>query len=210
MSPSKLEEIRQEANELANLFQNKPRSLIAVLILINLAGTAYGWYYYRHQLSNSDPMLWPMITDCPNASFFFAIAAFLIYSGRKNDGFNFFASANMVKYGIWTMAILIYHRDFFFAPERYLLYSGLFVSHFFLVIEAIPLMNFTFSVKKSAAIVTLIWLLANDFFDYVLNTHPYIPERNIEYVAVFTVFLTFLSLFVVSRRLRIRRISDLA
>ncbi len=201
MSPYKLEKVRLEIYEFANLFQSRHQNLIKFLILVNLAGTIYGWYYYKFQLMASNPLLWPLITDCPNASFLFAVAAYLIYSRRKKDDFSFFASANMVKYGIWTMAILIYHRDYFFAPERYLLYSAIFVTHFFLVLEAIPLKNSISSVGEKGLAITLAWLLANDFFDYVVETHPYIPERNIEYVAIFTVLLTFIAFFSVKFRL---------
>jgi uncharacterized membrane protein YpjA len=190
--------------ELANLFSTNRRNLIRFLIIVNLAGTAYGFFYYRYQLMDSNLVLWPLITDCPNASFLFALAALMIYFGRKRDNLSFFASANMVKYGIWTMAILLYHRDFFFAPERYLLYSGIFITHFFLVLEAIPLRNSISSIKRSGVAATLLWLLANDFFDYVLETHPYIPEKNIEYVAIFTVALTFFALFTVKKGLEIR------
>ncbi len=199
---STLEKVRQEVYEFANLFQSRHRNLIILLILVNLAGTIYGWYYYKFQLMVSNPILWPLITDCPNASFFFAMAAYLIYLKRKKDDFTFFASANMVKYGIWTMAILIYHHDYFFAPERYLLYSGIFVTHLFLVLEAIPLKNSISSISRRGIATTLTWLLANDFFDYIVGTHPYIPERNIGYVAIFTVLLTFIAIFSVKFSLK--------
>ncbi len=202
MLSSTLEKVREEVYEFANLFQSRHRNLIILLILVNLAGTIYGWYYYKFQLMVSNPILWPLITDCPNASLFFAMAAYLIYSKRKKDDFTFFASANMVKYGIWTMAILMYHRDYFFAPERYLLYSGIFVTHLFLVLEAIPLKNTISSISRRGLAVTFLWLLINDFFDYVVGTHPYIPEENIRYVAIFTVLLTFIAIFSVKFSLK--------
>ena len=197
-------EIYELANELANLFQSRHQNLIKLLIVINLAGTIYGWYYYRFQLMASNPLFWPLITDCPNATFFFVIVALLIYSKKKNDDFTFFASANMVKYGIWTMAILMYHRDYFFAPERYLLYSGIFVTHFFLVLEAIPLKNTISSISERGLAITFSWLLINDFFDYVVGTHPYIPEKNIRYVAIFTVLLTFTAILLIKFSLKTR------
>ena len=165
------------------------RDVLYFALFANIAGTVYGWYYYRYQLLSTPPYLWFLVTDSPNSTLFFVIALLLIRLKRKNDFVSFFASANLIKYGLWTDFVLLFHRDFFFAPERYLLYTGIFVTHFLMAVEALPL-AYTIGRLRWSFALALIWLLGNDYVDYFRNLHPYIPERGIEVVAAFTIALS--------------------
>jgi len=189
--------IKNRILDLMFLFREmKLKWLIYFALFVNLAGTVYGWYYYKAQLIENSPLLWPIITDSPNSTFFFVISVILMLKGKKSDFISYFAGANLIKYGLWTVSVLIYHSDFFFAPGRYLLYSGIFITHSLLVLESIPLILSVNKLKSKTVILTFLWLGLNDFFDYVLDTHPYIPERNIEIIAAYTVFLTFFSILL--------------
>ena len=169
----------------------RPKTWIWFVIVINFGGVIYGWFYYEYQLISSPPYLWIFIADCPNSALFVAVSLILIVKDRKNDVLNFFASCNALKYGIWTcFVILLYHR-YFLSPERRLLYSCMFISHTLLALEAIPL---AYTVKfNRKCVITLFWLLLNDFMDYVIGTHPYMPLEKIGLVAEFTIFLSFFS-----------------
>lgn len=168
------------------------RNVFYFALLANMAGTIYGWYYYRYQLLSTPPQLWFLVTDSPNSTLFFVIALLLIKLGRKKDSVSFFASTNLIKYGLWTCFVLLFHRDFFFAPERYLLYTGIFITHFLMAVEALPL-AYTISRPSWNFVLALIWLLGNDYVDYFRNLHPYIPERGIEVVAAFTIALSIIT-----------------
>ncbi len=169
----------------------KPKGWIWLVIAINFGGVIYGWFYYEYQLLSSPTYLWIFIADCPNSTLFVAISLILIAKNSKNDALSFFASCNALKYGIWTCFVILLYSHYFLSPERRLLYSCMFISHALLSLEAIPL---AYTVKfERRFVITLFWLLLNDFMDYVVGTHPYMPLEKIELVAGFTVFLSFLS-----------------
>ncbi len=181
----------------------KPNRWIWLVVFINFGGVIYGWYYYEYQLLSSPIYLWIFIADCPNAALMVAIALILMLKNRKNDFVSFFASCNALKYGIWTCFVILLYCDYFLSPERRLLYSCMFVSHALLALEAIPL-AYTVEFDQSCFMV-LLWLLLNDFMDYVVGTHPYMPLSKLKLVAGFTVFLSFFSFCVcysISRKKR--------
>ncbi len=179
----------------------KPKRWIWLVIFINIGGAIYGWYYYEYQLLSSPAYLWIFIADCPNSALMVAISLILIVKNLKNDFLSFFASCNALKYGIWTCFVILLYHDYFLSPERRLLYSCMFISHALLAAEAVPL-AYTVEFNKSC-VLALLWLLLNDFMDYVIGTHPYIPLNKLMLVAGFTVFLSFFSFsicYLISKR----------
>jgi uncharacterized membrane protein YpjA len=168
--------------------------LIWLIVAVNVAGVLYGWYYYENQFLETPVYLWMFIPDCPNSALFVAIALILIVKDRKNDFIGFLASTNALKYGIWTCFVILFYHDYFLSLERRSLYIGMFVTHMLLALEAIPL---AYTVKFNRyCILAMLWLFLNDFMDYVVGTHPYMPLEKIEFVEGFTVFLSFLSFVV--------------
>jgi uncharacterized membrane protein YpjA len=168
--------------------------LIWLIIAVNFAGVLYGWFYYENQFLETPVYLWMFIPDCPNSTLFVAIALILIVKERKSDFMGFLASVNALKYGIWTCFVILLYHDYFLSPVRRSLYMGMFVSHLLLALEAIPL---AYTVKFNRyCVLAMLWLLLNDFMDYVVGTHPYMPLEKIGLVAGFTVFLSFTSFVV--------------
>ncbi|RLI79316.1 hypothetical protein DRP05_04440 [Archaeoglobales archaeon] len=181
--------------KIINLFREmKMKRFILFILLANVLGTIYGWYYYESQLLNSPYYLWMFIADCPNSTLFFSVSLFLMINGKKNNFFNFFASANLIKYGIWTCFVLLFHRTYFFAVN-FNLYSAMFVTHALLIVEGMLLAYATRFSKY--AYLTLLWFLTNDYLDYFANTHPYMPEEGIEVVEILTFSLTIISFIIV-------------
>ncbi|AEA46238.1 protein of unknown function DUF1405 [Archaeoglobus veneficus SNP6] len=168
------------------------KRLVYFALLANAAGTVYGWYYYHLQLAENPVYTWPVITDSPNSTLLFTVALFLILKGRKSDFLSFAASASLIKYGLWTCFVLLFHSDYFFSPYSRLLYTGIFITHFLMAVEAIPLAC-TITERKPYFAAVLAWLLFNDFCDYCLGLHPYIPLDGIEVVAAVTLLLSFFS-----------------
>jgi uncharacterized membrane protein YpjA len=69
------------------------------------------------------------------------------------------------------------------------------ITHALMIIEALPL-AYTIERLRFYHIIALGWLLVNDYFDYVVGTHPYMPGKEIEVIAAVTIFLSFLSFTV--------------
>ncbi len=173
----------------------KPK--VWIIVIVNIVGAIYGWYYYEYQLLSSPIYFWPFIPDCPNSALLVALALILTAKGKNNDFLSFLASCNAFKYGIWTCFVIILYADYFLSPERRLLYSCMFVSHALLALEAIPIAK---SVRFSRkCFFVLVLLLLNDFMDYFLGTHPYMPLSHLKLVEAFTFFLSFFSFFVLKR-----------
>ena len=193
-------------NLMDTIFNN--RGLFYLILLINVGGTIYGIYYYHLQLEENPPYLWILISDSPNSTLFFVIAAILYRSGKRVYLIEVLAVASLIKYGLWTDFVLLYHSNYFFSPDRVLLYTGIFITHGGMVLEGLALSSVIRRVSWRVLPV-FSWLIFNDYMDYFRNLHPYIPERNIQFVAEITFLLSFLSifLFLVTRELCIRRVS---
>ncbi len=175
---------------LLTLFEKGGRRTLVTIAVINIAGAIYGWYYYRYQLMASPLQFWPFIPDCPNSAILVAISLLLLMRGKRVDELFYLSSCSAMKYGIWTCFVIIYYRWYFLSPIRRLLYVSMFISHALLAIEAIPLARVV-RFKRGCA-YTLSWLFLNDFMDYALGTHPYLPSSG-EVMAAVTPILTALS-----------------
>ncbi len=178
------------------------KRLFYLILLINIGGTVYGIYYYHLQFLENPPYLWILISDSPNSTMFFAISAVLYRMGRRIYLMEVLASVSLIKYGLWTDFVLLYHSNHFFSPEWRMLYTGIFITHGGMVLEGLALSP---AIRKVSwrALPVLGWLIFNDYMDYFQGIHPYMPERNIQFVAEITFFLSFLSvlLFIVARKL---------
>jgi uncharacterized membrane protein YpjA len=169
-----------------------PTRLAYLLIAVNLLGFFYGVYYYGDQLAQTAPALWLLVIDCPLQALLFAIVLFLAVSGKGSGFLTALTAAGSLKYGIWTMFVILFHGDYFLAGTLAVGYSLIFISHFGQFLEGL----FLSGIKKASAgvmIAILLLYLLNDYSDYVWGTHPLIPERDIGTVAAVTVALSFLS-----------------
>jgi uncharacterized membrane protein YpjA len=159
----------------------KDRRILALIILINIAGSAFGLYYYWDQLMMTPWYYWIFVPDCPLYTFFMVFALAFIALGKKYDTFNVITAVGLAMYGAWTMLVLIYFREMYFAPENALMSAGLWISHLGMALESIFLFPY---IRKAGTISWLIagaWFLIHDFFDYfvpftyagaVMRLHP--------------------------------------
>ncbi len=79
------------------------RQMLALLLLINIFGTAYGYYWYGSQLENTPAIFLAFVPDSPTASLFFVfvLLGFLL---RRNFGLmEALAIITLFKYGIWAV-----------------------------------------------------------------------------------------------------------
>jgi uncharacterized membrane protein YpjA len=170
------------------------RILFWFIILVNLGGAAFGFFvYYGQQFLETSPLLWIFVGDCPLFALMFALAFYLRADprpklckrifGRCPDltWLWFLTIAGAMKYGFWTIFVLSVYSPFYFTPQATLLYTVLFGSHLFLLFETTLLVG-KIRVRESFLAIALAFLLANDLSDYLLGTHPPLPEQALGFM----------------------------
>jgi uncharacterized membrane protein YpjA len=157
------------------------RRLMALVLLINIAGSAFGLYYYWEQLMMTPWYYWLFVPDCPLYTFFMIFALIFIVMGKRHDTFNVITAVGLAMYGAWTMLVLLYFGEVFFAPENALMSSALWISHLGMALESVLLIPY---IKKTGILSWLIaaaWFLLQDFMDYfvpfmyngqIMRLHP--------------------------------------
>jgi uncharacterized membrane protein YpjA len=157
----------------------------------NLVGAIYGFiFYYGNQFAVTNPLLWFFVPDCPLMSLFFAFSMILIRFKKNFHAFYFLSFSGSLKYGFWTVFVLTNFSAFYFTPSLSLLYTVLFISHVFLFIEQFTLIG-KIKLKKLFLVLALIFLIANDFSDYFLFTHPPLPRNSLGFMFNATLLMTF-------------------
>jgi uncharacterized membrane protein YpjA len=145
------------------------RSFLLLLLIINIAGTIYGYVWYGWQLKETPAIFLIFVPDSPTASLFFVfvVAAFLL---KKNwPLMEALAIVTLFKYGIW--AVVMNFLVFFAQGELDWIGVMLIFSHFAMAVQAILYSPF-YRFKWWHLIVTAIWTLHNDVIDYVFFMLP--------------------------------------
>lgn len=160
----------------------KLRDLFIPLILINIAAVAIGGYYYQGQLAGTPAQLLVFVPDCP-----FYVLLFLLVILRiiRSDAFSFLVSAGMVKYGVWTVFVLLFHWQYYSAPDMLAVTIVFILGHIGMALEGLAILP-----KKRVGALALAgviaWLLLNDVSDYAWGTVPWIPRDSLSLVAQLT------------------------
>jgi uncharacterized membrane protein YpjA len=171
------------------------RSFLLLLLIINIAGTIYGYVWYGWQLKETPAIFLIFVPDSPTASLFFVfvIAAFLL---KKNwPLMEALAIVTLFKYGIW--AVVMNLLVFFDQGELDLIGVMLILSHFAMAVQAILYSPF-YRFKWWHLIVTAIWTLHNDVIDYVFFMLPRYHMLNevTPQIGYFTFWLSTLSIVI--------------
>ncbi|MDM5331238.1 DUF1405 domain-containing protein [Neobacillus sp. CF12] len=171
------------------------RSFLLLLLIINIAGTIYGYVWYGWQLKETPALFLIFVPDSPTASLFFVfvIAAFLL---KKNwPLMEALAIVTLFKYGIW--AVVMNLLVFFAQGELDWIGVMLIFSHFAMAVQAILYSPF-YRFKWWHLIVTAIWTLHNDVIDYVFFMLPRYHMLNevTPQIGYFTFWLSILSIII--------------
>ena len=174
---------------------------LRALLWVNLAGTLYGYEWYRLQLIETwneyGKWLVPFVPDSPTASLFFTITvAFLLRDISRRRGGQEGARAGgrggalkaalrgwiealsvitQVKYGIWAVAIIFWGAAL--GDELVWLEWMLVVSHTAMAVEALLYMRFYRRLTVWSVAAGALWTLANDWIDYTFGVFPYLPRE---------------------------------
>ncbi len=173
---------------LRGIVENIP--LLIVIIIINIAGSLVGLFYYWDQLVSASPFAWIFIPDCPLYTLLIAVVlAVYVSTKRGSDLINFITAVGLAKYGTWTVAVVLGFSTFYFSVDSSL-YTVLVLMHVAMAAEFILPLLLIRQLKYRWAAIALVWFLANDFADYFLGTHPTVPTSEISLIAAFTFLLT--------------------
>jgi uncharacterized membrane protein YpjA len=162
--------------------ENLGLNLVPLVVLTNLVGTAFGFWYYRYQFSIEPAVMWPFVPDSPVATLFIACAFGAWYLGRTNEYLNALAFFGCLKLGAWTpYVLLVFAEDFSYLHPA--MYNFLFWSHLAMVVEAFVIHRFAdFPVR--AVLVAVLWYGFNDLVDYFVPLvgtphHTLVPAEPI-------------------------------
>ncbi|MFB6130082.1 MAG: DUF1405 domain-containing protein [Salinigranum sp.] len=198
---------------LPRALENFGLHLALAIAIVNLVGTAFGFWFYGFQFSVEPVVMWPFVPDSPVATLFIALALLSWRFGRTNDYLCALAFFGCIKLGLWTPYVLLVFKSGF-SYLSWPMYNFLFWSHLSMAVEAFLLYRISdFPVRAVA--VAAAWYGANDVVDYFLPIvgtphHTLLPPQSvvggvIQHVApahqlaaaaavVLTVLATFLAL----------------
>ena len=196
---------------LPKLVEDVGLRFVWLVVVVNLAGTVFGFYYYGQQFAATPVELWPFVPDSPMGTLFIALALGLWATGRPNEYANAFALFGCIKLGAWTPYVLLA----FFPAWDYVgwpMYNFLFWSHCAMVVQAFVLHRIADFPVRAVALATAWYTLdlVVDYFYWPLGvpTHTTIPVRrfdawfldpsvtNLQVAAAGAVVLTIVPLFV--------------
>ncbi|MFD1598573.1 DUF1405 domain-containing protein [Halobellus rarus] len=136
-----------------------------VVIAINLAGTAFGFWYYRFQLQNTPLVMWPVVPDSPLATLLMAASLASWRLGRDRDWIHALAFVGNLKYGLWVVVVQLTINDVLATGDPYLWF--LFVSHLGMGLQAFVIYRYAEFTVPAVGIATA-WFGFNDVVDYFL------------------------------------------
>ncbi|WP_207587013.1 DUF1405 domain-containing protein [Halomontanus rarus] len=136
-----------------------------LIVAVNLAGTVFGFWYYRHQFTVEPPVMWPFVPDSPIATLLIALAIACWKLGYEQPWLTALAFFGNVILGLWTPYVLLAFYDAY-AHLHPLMFQFLFWSHLAMVVQAFVLHRIT-DFPVWAVAVALLWYgvdLIVDFF----------------------------------------------
>ncbi|WP_414050200.1 DUF1405 domain-containing protein [Macrococcus animalis] len=167
--------------------QNKV--FLIFIIMCNLLGTLYGYYWYMGQLEETKWYFIPFVPDSPTATLFLIIALTAIILKKHLPLFECLAFITLIKYGVWAVVMNIY--TFIEMDEVTVIGLMLCVSHSIMAIQALMFFPL-FKIKLKHVLITAIWVFHNDVIDYVYMQYPVYSMLNqyIQHIGYFSFWLS--------------------
>ncbi|RKD98349.1 DUF1405 domain-containing protein [Halopiger aswanensis] len=149
-----------------------------LVVAINLAGTAFGFWYYSGQFAHTPTAMWPWVPDSPMATLLIALAIGCWKLGREQPWLTALAFFGNIILGLWTPYTLLAFADAY-SYLHPLMYQFLFWSHLAMVVQALVLHRISDFPVWSVA-VALVWYGSNLVVDYFVPIvgephHTFIP-----------------------------------
>ncbi len=173
-----------------SLFGSK--TMLVLLLLINIPGTIYGYIWYGSQLANTPVIFLPFVPDSPTASLFFVFVLLAFLYRRHWPLVEALAAVTLIKYGIWAVVMNIGLE--FTGSELNWQHYMLIFSHAGMAVQAVLYAPY-YRIKAWHLLVAACWTLHNDMIDYVYMMHPYVGASLTPYIAHIGYFTFWLSIF---------------
>ena len=164
--------------------ENLGLNLAWLVVAVNIAGTAFGFYYYRFQFAFTPTSMWPFVPDSPMATLLIALALASWKLGRTQEWLVALAFFGNVILGGWTVYVhLAFWEQFGYLWEP--MRQFLIWSHAAMVLQAFLLHRVADFTPGGVAAATL-WYTADTVVDYFVPVrgdlhHTWIPpERTAE------------------------------
>ncbi|QLG49218.1 DUF1405 domain-containing protein [Natrinema halophilum] len=144
-----------------------------LVVAINLAGTAFGFWYYGAQLAQTTVVMWPWVPDSPLATLFVALAIAAWKVGREQPWLTALAFFGNVVLGLWTpYTLLVFADSYSYLPVW--MYNFLFWSHLAMVVQALVLYRIS-DFPVWAVAVASVWYGSNLVVDYFV---PFVGDPH--------------------------------
>ncbi|MFO1444623.1 DUF1405 domain-containing protein [Bacillus sp. Bva_UNVM-123] len=171
------------------------RTILWLLLIINIAGTIYGYLWYGPQLKDTPPIFLPFVPDSPTASLFFVIVLIAFLLRTNWPLFEALAIITLIKYGVWAVVMNLLVLKV--TGELDLIALMLIFSHGAMAIQGMLFAPF-YRIKTWHIIVAAIWTLHNDVIDYVFLMLPRydILDMYIPQIGYFTFWLSMASIAI--------------
>ncbi|MFB6157590.1 MAG: DUF1405 domain-containing protein [Haloferacaceae archaeon] len=145
--------------------ENLGLNLAPLVVVTNLLGTAFGFWYYRWQFAAEPLVAWPLVPDSPTATLFAALAFAAWRVGRPSEYLSVLAFFGCWKLGLWTPYVLLVFADGFLAVNPLPMYAFLLVSHLAMAVQGFVIHRFA-AFRLRAVAVAAAWYGLNDLVDY--------------------------------------------
>lgn len=171
------------------------RAVLWLLLIVNILGTAYGYYWYRWQLEDTPGIFLPFVPDSPTASLFFVFVLIAFLLGKNWPLMEALAIVTLFKYGIW--AVIMNLLVFIVSGELDWIGFMLMGSHLAMAVEGVLFSPF-YRLKVWHLVVAGIVALHNEIIDYVFMMMPkyHLLDLYIKEIGYFTFWLSMLSIGV--------------
>jgi uncharacterized membrane protein YpjA len=173
-------------------FKKERRARFVVLISC-IIGTLFGFYYYQGQFEITPVYLWFFVPDSPFFTFMYVLILLFYSYGLRSDTFDAFTFIGLVKVGIWTLFVLFLNYDYYFSLETRDFRFVIVLLHIGMILVAMTLLKEMGKLNFSRYLMIFAFFMVSDFFDYVIGTHPIIPEESVKIVSWVTVALSIMT-----------------
>ncbi|WP_254863529.1 DUF1405 domain-containing protein [Halovivax gelatinilyticus] len=136
------------------------------IVAVNLAGTVFGFWYYRYQFAETPTVMWPFVPDSPIATLLFALAVAAWKLGRELPWLTALAFFGNVILGLWTpYTLLAFSEQYAEVGIHPAMFAFLFLSHLAMVVQALVLHRIS-DFPVWAVGVALLWYGVDLIVDY--------------------------------------------
>jgi uncharacterized membrane protein YpjA len=171
------------------------KKFLYLLLLINIFGTLYGYYWYKSQLSETPLEFLLFVPDSPTASLFFVFVLIAFLQDRNAPLMEALAIVTLFKYGIWAVAMNLAGGV---VTGNLNIYNYMLIfSHFGMAIQGLLYAPY-YRFRLSHLAIAAVFVLHNELIDYVYDMMPRYEILN-EYkplIGYLTFWLSVISILV--------------